>query len=248
MASAFSPAQTAAALNISVKALRLYESHGLVRPCRTPAGWRVYGPAELARLHQVRVLKSLGLPLKRIAELLSGRLGDLDAVLALQQTVLRGREHETRAALTALASARTRLRSGPLTADDLITLTQETTMTKTMSPDEYREVFEPIYKEKFTPEEFASLAARKEAALTGWDEQSFGKAWDDLMHEGEALMANQDRTSTRAKELVRRWKAMTDLFSNGNPELARKAASVWNRVSAAEAMGFRPHDERLGCR
>jgi DNA-binding transcriptional MerR regulator len=66
-----SPKEAAARLGVSVRALRLYERHGLVRPPRTAAGWRVYGQVEIARLHQVLALKSLGLPLARV--LLAGR-------------------------------------------------------------------------------------------------------------------------------------------------------------------------------
>ena len=61
----FSPAETAKRLGVSVKALRVYEAHGLVAPARTQAGWRVYGPVEMARLHQVLALKRLGLPLSQ---------------------------------------------------------------------------------------------------------------------------------------------------------------------------------------
>ena len=70
-------------LGVSPKALRVYERAGLVRPHRTDAGWRAYGPDQQARLHQVLVLKRLGLTLARIGELLSGRLKSLDAVLAV---------------------------------------------------------------------------------------------------------------------------------------------------------------------
>jgi len=36
-------------LGVSAKALRLYEQRGLIAPLRTAAGWRVYGPDEMAR-------------------------------------------------------------------------------------------------------------------------------------------------------------------------------------------------------
>lgn len=83
-----SPAEAARRLGVSPKALRLYERHGLVKPLRARNGWRAYGPAEMAKLHQVLALKSFGLPLARIASLLSGQLASLDALLALQETVL----------------------------------------------------------------------------------------------------------------------------------------------------------------
>lgn len=83
-----SPAEAARKLGVSPKALRLYERHGLVKPLRAENGYRAYGPAEMARLHQVLALKGLGLPLSRIAALLHGQFASLDAILALQESVL----------------------------------------------------------------------------------------------------------------------------------------------------------------
>jgi MerR family transcriptional regulator, thiopeptide resistance regulator len=83
-----SPSETARRLGVGVRALRLYERRGLVCPGRTQAGWRVYGPNEIERLHHVLTLKSLGLSLARITQLLGGRVADLPALLALQEDVL----------------------------------------------------------------------------------------------------------------------------------------------------------------
>jgi DNA-binding transcriptional MerR regulator len=66
-----SPSETARRFGVSVKALRLYEQRGLLTPLRTEAGWRTYGPDQIARLHQILALKRLGLPLARIAALLA---------------------------------------------------------------------------------------------------------------------------------------------------------------------------------
>jgi hypothetical protein len=44
----FIPAETARRLNVSTKALRLYERLSLVEPLRTRTGWRTYGPSQMA--------------------------------------------------------------------------------------------------------------------------------------------------------------------------------------------------------
>ena len=62
---------------VSVRALRLYEASGLLKPLRTAAGRRVYGAGEVARLGQVMALKRAGFTLKRIGELV-GAKGLLD--------------------------------------------------------------------------------------------------------------------------------------------------------------------------
>ena len=126
----FSPAETARRLKVSTKALRLYETLGLVKPVRTNTGWRTYGPDQMVRLHQVLALRSLGVPLKRAGELLGGQLADLDAVLLLQEIAIRSRMADEARRLDLLVAVRARLAHGEtLSVDDLIHLTRETVMT-----------------------------------------------------------------------------------------------------------------------
>jgi len=126
----FSPAETARRLKVSTKALRLYETLGLVKPVRTSTGWRTYGPDQMIRLHQVLALKYLGLPLKRVGDLLGGQLADLDAVLVLQEGAFRSRIADDARRLELVVAVRRRLAGGEtLSVDDLINLTRETVMT-----------------------------------------------------------------------------------------------------------------------
>lgn len=126
----FSPAETARRLKVSTKALRLYETLGLVNPVRTGAGWRTYGPDQIVRLHQVLAMKNLGVPLKRARELLGDQLAELDAVLQLQEAAFRARMADDSRRLELVVAVRRRLASGEtLSVDDLIHLTRETVMT-----------------------------------------------------------------------------------------------------------------------
>ena len=47
------PSEAAQRLGVSAKALRLYEQRGLVKPVRTAAGWRAYGPQQLKRAAEI---------------------------------------------------------------------------------------------------------------------------------------------------------------------------------------------------
>jgi DNA-binding transcriptional MerR regulator len=107
-----SPAEAARRLGVSVKALRLYETRGFVKPLRTAADWRTYGPDQIARLHQVLALKRLGLPLARIGELLAGSASSLASVLALQEQVLAEEGARVERALARFARSRPAL-EGP---------------------------------------------------------------------------------------------------------------------------------------
>ena len=84
------PTEAARELGVSVKALRLYEQRGLLAPLRTAAGWRTYGPVEMARAGEIAALRALGLSLAQVARVLGGDAACLDAALAAHQTALEG--------------------------------------------------------------------------------------------------------------------------------------------------------------
>lgn len=84
------PAAAARRLGVSAKALRLYEQRGLVDPGRTPAGWRAYGPDDMARAAEIAALRRLGLSLAQVAGVLAGGSDGLEAALAVHQATLEG--------------------------------------------------------------------------------------------------------------------------------------------------------------
>ena len=86
-----SPSEAARRLGVSAKALRLYEQRELVAPARTAAGWRAYGPAEMARAAEVAALRKLGLSLAQVARVLAGEAQGLEPALAAHQVTLEGR-------------------------------------------------------------------------------------------------------------------------------------------------------------
>ena len=233
-----STAEAAQALGLTPKALRLYERKGLVRPQRTAAGWRAYGPEALARLHQVVALKGLGLSLTRIGELLQGRLADLDAVLALQERALHARKAEAERGLRLLRAARARLEAGEaLSVDDLTTLTKETTMDPKLSDEEWREVFDPLARRHFSPEDLAEFGERKRELLRAgeWDQAGYQQAWDSLIAEGNRLQDPHgpnlgDPSTPAAMDLAARWMAMVEQFDQGDPSIRAKSAALWTEA------------------
>ena len=188
-----SPAETARFLGLSIKALRLYEQRGLVTPSRTEADWRVYGPDQIARLHQIVALKRLGLPLAKIGALLGGRKETLDQVLDLQERVLAREGARVAKALEIVRKARSRLAAGQaLSIDDLATLTKETTMTRKASDEEMKAIFDPLAEKHFTAEENAKLRQRS------FDQAEASKSWEALIEEAKALMTKGDPYSAAA--------------------------------------------------
>jgi DNA-binding transcriptional MerR regulator len=226
-----SPVETARRLGVTVKALRLYEARGLVKPVRTANGWRVYGPEAVARLHQVLALKGLGLPLQRIGELLSGRVMSLEAVLALQEQALAGDRVRLDRALGLVRDARRRLAKGEvLSIDDLTTLSKETTMSEPLSEEAWGEIFDPLAKKHFTPDDLEML---KERQLTATEQMDVGQQWADIIAEATGMMERRvDPTSDVAIDMARRWKALQDRFTGGDPNLTLKARAMWQDAMA----------------
>lgn len=115
-----SPADAARQLGVSAKTLRLYEARGLLSPGRTPAGWRAYGPCEMACAREIVALRQLGLSLSQVARVLGGNTADLAAALAAHQAALQQRLGETSEAIARVADMQARLARGePVQAEAL---------------------------------------------------------------------------------------------------------------------------------
>ncbi|WP_072397143.1 MerR family transcriptional regulator [Hyphomicrobium sp. CS1GBMeth3] len=83
-----SPSVAAKRLGISVKALRVYEQHGLIAPIRTAAGWRTYGPEQMRRASEIAALRALGFSLAQITRVLQSDHLTLKTALTVHQATL----------------------------------------------------------------------------------------------------------------------------------------------------------------
>lgn len=206
----------AARFGVTVKALRVYEREGLIRPARSGSNWRAYGRAEEERLTAILALKRLGLPLARVRELLNGFKGELDAVLALQEQALTQRQGELRTAMALVQAARARLASGgPLSTEDLTQLVRTTAMTATTWTPELQALADKHY----TPEQMDELKARK---FDMNDQQAIAAEWAGIFADGERLR-HGDPASPEAQAWAARWKAATDRFTLGRQDLFESA-------------------------
>jgi DNA-binding transcriptional MerR regulator len=98
-----SASEAAGQLGVSTKALRLYERRGLLTPVRTPAGYRIYGPAEMVRAGEIVTLRALGLSLLQVARVLEGDSRSLELALAAHEATLEG---ETRKLVSTIDKVR----------------------------------------------------------------------------------------------------------------------------------------------
>jgi DNA-binding transcriptional MerR regulator len=114
-----SPAEAASRLGVSAKALRLYEQRGLVAPVRTAAGWRAYGPGEMARAAEIAALRALGLSLAQVARVLGGDARGLEPALAAHQAALEDQSRQLAGTIEKVRGVRAGLAAGqaPTTGD-----------------------------------------------------------------------------------------------------------------------------------
>lgn len=98
--------EAAALSGLTVKAIRHYESLGLVRAsARTSAGYRQYSDDDIFRLRQIQYFRELKFPLQEIARLLDAPREDVQAAMMCQRTVVEQQLEEYRRAQTILNAA-----------------------------------------------------------------------------------------------------------------------------------------------
>ena len=227
----YSPCETAKRLSVTTKALRYYEQKGLVEPLRAANGWRTYGPAQMVRLHQVLALKRLGLSLQRIAKLMSGQLSDLDAVLAVQEVVLRRQVADTRHALTLVLAARQKLAGGEtLSSDDLLNLTRKTVLQDQVGEHEVARIVQDAFEKHTSPEERQRLEANNYRPMAS------SSTWEALHAEAAALMEKGDTGSPEAMDLAHRWMLEVNRATGSDPVLNQKVRAMWQEALESPAV------------
>jgi DNA-binding transcriptional MerR regulator len=214
-------AAIAAQFGTSLKALRLYERQGMLVPPRTRAGWRVYGQAEIERLHAILSLKQLGLPLARIAELLRDGEADLDTLLGVQEKMLLESRLAAEHALTLVRIARARLkdRERP-TADDLAALVRRISATVLRWTPE----LDGLAKRHYTPEQLARLRGREATS-------ALSEAWEQIQAALDGL-DDDDPESEAALAIGRRMVALFHQSAGGDKEMWNSSARFWQDAVA----------------
>lgn len=195
--------QVAGLVGVSVRTLHHWDEIGLVVPsARSWAGYRLYEPDDVARIHRVLVYRETGMPLAEVARVLDDPDVDATAHLARQRDLLQARiAHLTRM----------------LRAVD--TMMERNSMGENLTPQQQAEIlgaeWDPAWQEEAEErwgdsDEWAQAAARK-AAMTRQD-------WARVAEETEALeidLANAMREgvvpgSERANALAERHRASID--------------------------------------
>ena len=214
---------------LTERALRFYEAQGLICPPRTEAGRRVYGAAELTRLHHITLLKRAGFSLARIREVLAAHDLDAGEVLRTQIELLEAERASVNRALTALRNARRSLENGAaLDAESLLNLIQ--LGERTMQDEAWKKIIDRYY----TPEEQAHWKAAKEKMAEGVDQEAYDRQWRNL-NRRIAVALPLDPVSDRARAFMAEWNDLLKPFTQiADAQMMAGAGKLWERMDEWE--------------
>lgn len=150
---------------LTVRTLHHYDAIGLLVPSmRSGAGYRLYGEADIERLHRILALRQMGLSLTDIGTALSGPQAPLAELVDRQIKQLDRELAQTQRLRQRLGALRAQLDSGrPDPASWLDTLESMTMYEKYFSPEEMQEL--PMLTDCDTQAQWSALIGAMQAAM-----------------------------------------------------------------------------------
>lgn len=211
---------------LTVRTLHHYEEVGLLVPAeRTAAGHRLYGTAEVRRLHHITSLRQLGLSLEEIARSLDDPGQSLEAILDTQIERLRDRIREEEELCLRLQSLRDRLEGG---TEDVGLAELAESIGRTVRVENY-----------FTEEQRVRMATRAEKLGAG-RMASAETEWADLFTGfGRAMERGQPPDHPDVLDLARRAAALIDAFTGGDPAIRASLANMYATEGPDRVLGQR---------
>ncbi|MEM1403850.1 MAG: MerR family transcriptional regulator [Pseudomonadota bacterium] len=221
MSTVLTASQITAATGLSVKALRLYERHGLINPGRNAAGWRSYNEETIEQLHKIQLLKQMGLRLAEMREVLADG-APTEQLLSAQETVLASQQQRLSNTLMAVRHALHQLRGGKeLSIDDLVELLKET---MNMNEQSWSAAEQELAAKHYSPSQIERIVEHKQSA-DFIDE--IADVWDSLIQDIEAAQGLSPDSAT-AKDIAKRWLSASLEFHDGDESLMA-ATENWYR-------------------
>ena len=232
-----SAAECARRTGLTVRALRVYERHGLIEPDRSGKGWRCYGPKELQRLNVIVTLKAFGMTLAQIRALLETKTPPIARVLQMQLRACNARKEAADKALGLVRTALATIESGrALSLDELCNLT------RSMEMSHQHSIARELINQQITPDEERAymtwMAARPAGEVKAM--QEYGVAVRVLFRALQDLREKKvDPAGTEAQALIVEWnqlavrhelrRFMTTLLE-WNPAVGQKWLQVGERA------------------
>jgi MerR family transcriptional regulator, thiopeptide resistance regulator len=212
---------------LTSRALRFYEARGLIAPLRTASGRRIFGSAELTRVHQIVALKKAGLSLMAIGRLFERKPIDLGAMLRAQLELLDSQASEIAQAREILTTTLSRIDRGePITAETLCSLIQSGDRIMTEEPEAWKKVTDRY----FSAEEKAHWAANMQDIPKEWEQPGYAEKWSELGGRIKAALP-LDPASPAAFVLLEEWQELLKPFMRvATPEMKTGAFQFYEKM------------------
>lgn len=211
-------ADVARRFGITIKALRLYERAGLIRPVRDDHGWRTYGQTECERLHLILLFRRFGLSVARIGEMLAGNQPDIAAVLDLQAAALTEQQERVGEALALIGRARQHFAEhGGIDREALAALARAEPLRLRWTP-----ALRTIAERCFTPDQQRLLARTAPPIKSEWAE---------VYRELAAIIEGSPKTP-RAQRLGARAASLIERMTEGDPVMRDALVRFWQNSFA----------------
>jgi DNA-binding transcriptional MerR regulator len=240
MADSLDIAEVARLTGLTTRALRFYEARGLVKPLRTAAGRRFFGPSELEQLHRIMAMKRAGLTLGQIHKFGSGRTIDLRDVIIAQMESLQERRVEIDQAHTLLSSILSRIdRSEPIDVATFCSLIRQGETT--MSQDKMNQLMA-----RYMSAEQRQALDRSVAALPpDFDNEAHNAKWKDLSRRIKAALP-KDPASPRAQAFLDEWGEMIRPYlAVATPEMLAGVHNFNEHIEEWEGEADAPFDAEV---
>lgn len=207
---------------LSVRTLHWYDEIGLLTPSwHTEAGHRLYTAADVVRLQQIITLRQLGFALDEVRACLES--ADFSPVSLIETHMARLREQielQRRLCERLEAIAACLRAAEAVSVVDLLQTIEEMNM------------FEKYY----TPEQLEQLKARKEQVGEERIRQVEAE-WPKLQAEVQAEMEKgTDPASEAVQALARRWMALVNEFTGGDPGIAQSLKNMYQQEQTIHGM------------
>lgn len=211
--SALKVGELARQTGLTIRTLHHYDTIGLLKPSLyTDAGYRLYTPADVARLQQVLSLRQLGFSLQEIRDCLHRQRYLPVEVIRFHITRLREQIEMQRGLCERLEALAAHFHTADaVPTEDLLRTIRGMTMLENY----------------YTPEQLEYLEKRRQEVGEERMQQA-PQDWAELSAQVNAHMEKgTDPTSPEMLELARRWNALIEEFTGGDPGIRESLRRLW---------------------
>ena len=211
---------------LTVRALHYYDEIGLLAPSHhTGSGHRLYAERDVERLQQIQSLRGLGFSLEQVRDCLADPAFSPRRVIGLHVARLSeqiGHLQRLKQRLEGLAEWLERTEA--VSVEEFLSVIREMTM----------------IEKYYTPEQLETLRQRAEIVSPERIRQ-VEVEWPELMAAVQAAMdAGTDPADPAVQQLARRWVALVEEFTGGDPGIYRSLKAMWENESTIHGMETQP--------